>query len=468
MSIRYSNTFWQNHLARPIVAQGYYNVGKYLYQKTMAPVKRGYSKMRGPYAQSRYEPYKKQKKMTKGKKYVSDSGGKKERSISGYSASFGLGAKKTYRKKGLHSKKPPKVSVSKMFKAKVEKSLAAGEIFGSVRTLDATDALGVAAAVNSQRVVYLSPSIGPSSPFGMDWLFTTDQFLHWASVLFNGKTVALPTSTTQMLGAGGVRTVGNFNPENLFCTIKSCSMEYKFKNHAQNGCKLAIHQLKPKSVGSMVPGLNVAYGFNLVSNTNVARNGVISIPETDWNESISDEIRSKTQLNTGLSTQSVGLEPKMNKNFVQKYAIETTYMILEAGQSQNYFVAGPSQLVLDYAKFCNDDIHQNIQKFSRGFIVTVEWLPAITYTAAGAATGVFGRQAPLTNTNILPLVTPASVGVTCEREFHLTMAVPPGTDANTDRTSRKRVDLTTYPTPLSVPAYRNPENPDDFTSGALP
>ena len=388
----------------------------------------------------------------------------KEKSITGYTNGLGLGAKKTYRKKSVSVRKPKDVRVSKVFKKKVEKAMAAGQIFGSVRSLTATNIL-VAATVNAQNVVYLSPTTG--SVYGMDWLWTTDQFLHWASVLWNGKAAAPPTATTQAFGSGGVRNATNFNLLNLDCTIKSCSMEYKFKNHAQNACKLTIHQLKSKNVTAMYPGSNVSTGYNFVTNASQGRPGTCSIPETDWNEAINDEIVSKTQLNTSLDRTWIGLEPGMCKDFKARYTIETTYITLEPGQTQNYFVRGPSQLHLDYSKFVNDDMAMNIQKFSRGFIVTLEWLPAITYTATTTATGVFGRSGPLTNTSVPPAVTSAYAGVSCEMEYHLTMSVPQGADGNTDKTSRKRVDVQAFPTPLSVPCYRNSENPDDFLSGAF-
>jgi len=390
----------------------------------------------------------------------------------GYSTGIGSGKKKTYKKKGVDVKKAKAVSVTKSFKAKVQKSLAAEQIWGSVRALCFGKYLWNGAN-NNQSVVYLSPLIAGSSQFGMDWLWSTDMFLHWASVLWNGKAPNNPTSATQTFGSLGVRQPDNFNCTNFICHIKGCSMEYKFRNTGQNGVLLTIHQLKPRIVGSFTPAINTASGFQYTTNTNVARLGTPSIPETDWNEAMTDETQVDTQLGAAAVTL-LGLEPKMCKSFRSKYIIETTYITLEAGQTTNYFVRGPQDLNMDYSKYLSDDFCNNIQKFSRGFICTISNMPTITVAAGLSTDPVPARLPSYINTAVRTAVNPYPAAITVpapvivEREFHLTMSMPPNTTDIGTAIARKRLDVADWYNPNSVPVFRNPENPDDFTSGAIP
>jgi hypothetical protein len=226
----------------------------------------------------------------------------------------------------------PKVKISRKFKAKVDKAIAAHVATGT-STVYIMGNLLMNFSQNLQQAsnnlyygttpsLITSTSAGTptvSNPF--EW-FSQGGVLHAASVLFNSK----PNDVCETI------TTLNLNDENLVIEIKYMSVSMTLHNTSQVTQELDFYQCIPK-----------------MSNSTVA--------VTDWTNSFTNANENLSAVNSAW----YGVTPGMSSSFSKKWTYKKKTFLLKPGAKATHFVkCGP--LCYKYANFQNVSTNWNYPK----------------------------------------------------------------------------------------------------------
>lgn len=266
------------------------------------------------------------------------------------------------RVRGVDYKRPKRVKVNKSFKLKVNKAMQ-GKTYSGFFQHTTYYFLAPPTAVNTQGVF-------PANYENTTELFSPQQFLNAASVLWNGK---------QFLAAGtpsNINDIGNFNPfETKIDVIKTWAVA-QMRNNSKRTLYIKMYDCKAKSL----------------QNSN--------FPLAQWNNALVEMNQTKgastafseNPRNTLSST--LHANPKSLIQFNKWWACEVTNIVLEPGQTYDYKITGPSNMTVDMSKYYNSGNYQQISKCGRYVFGTIYTdLENNTIAGASGQAGRFGEAA---------------------------------------------------------------------------
>lgn len=200
--------------------------------------------------------------------------------------------------------------------------------------------------------------------FNNDWSFLPEEFLHCASVLFNGKVESPNNRGIVDYGNLGITSGGEaapFNKDTYGCTAKfhvvRSKISYHLKNNTQTTMIIRAYTVAPKKAGYYGNDLSVPNGsFQSSQFQNLN-------PIYNWSQSLA----TKTGTNViNASVNTIGLYPEHDPRWTALYKYEVCDIVMDPGQSTTFDVAGPSDLELDFQKMYQNQAFIQLQKFCRG------------------------------------------------------------------------------------------------------
>lgn len=277
-----------------------FRVGKHLYQKRMAPIrKRKYNRTPPP------TPRKPRRAVGAPTRTTS--------SAAVVGSSRAVSRKVNRISKGVKFKKPAKVRVTKKFKAKVVKSLERSKNYGFKQEI--MYAKAGAPTDNAQAMFYAIP--GNSAQSG---LFSPVRVLNSASVLFNAKADdSVPTATAD-----------TFN-HNTKVTVKKQWANFTLTNNFKREVCVKIFDIAAK--GKTPPTTH---------------------PQQYWADGLSvdkNDLGTATGINLSDTAQThLGLSPLANKMFRNQFKVNESTVRMEPGNTHRFNITGP-QMTYDMSKY---------------------------------------------------------------------------------------------------------------------
>lgn len=277
------------------------------------------------------------------------------------------GVKKASKKarKRVSFKKPSgkKLKVSKTFKLKVEKVNAGDSYKGFLQN---TSYGSSQFSITDGQCCFEFGAEGTNG-----YYFSPAQILNAASILWNGKSVPVVNP------APNIADAGNFNPTTFKCFIKKTWATTVFKNNSQRRIYMKIYHSKSHSDQNQIAPLD------------------------DWIQSLSFltvAAPSVTFSSNPLSTTPFTLhaDPRSVDQWKRQWSTECTKVVLEPGQTYDDVISGPSNVMMDLAKFYVSSIYTQINKQCRFSMV------AWHYDVCGSLLGGAGRIAPASGETGVP------------------------------------------------------------------
>lgn len=258
-----------------------------------------------------------------------------------------------------------KVKVSKSLRKKIGKVLEQKKIHGTWTQL--SYGYIIRPVAGTQFVGVPTQALKDFSEY---WNFTPEDFLHIASVLFNGKADDQYIRGIDNSANLGIQNTGEANP--FFKGAKGCNakfhvqnsyVDYLLKNNTQNSVKVLAYTFAIKSQTFQSTSLLKPDGTYQTTQLQG-----MPAPDNVWVNSLATQ----TGFNvTGATVDAVGMRPENDPKMKQLYKHEVCEMNIEPGQSISFRVQGPSDQELDYSKFYHQGAFQSLQKFSRGTMFIV-------------------------------------------------------------------------------------------------
>lgn len=284
-----------------------------------------------------------------------------------------------HRGKPTNHKKPKKVKVTKEFKDKVVKSLAGKTISGSWDQVS-FDALRASTFLLNQQYV---DGLGEIVNFDYSsWAFDPEDFLHAASVLWNGKAdtqggrlwsdednIGHSQGSAAELTDSRLSGTSRYS-QNQKINVKRSYEVYRLKNNTQRTIIMKIYLCAPRKTGfknfstEFKPPLSNAIGV-------VDTFAPIGNPGQVWVNELNKQVQSN--INVGSATVfTLFNSPKDCPGFNGIYKSDVTTIVLEPGQIYEYYINGPTNFTIDYNKLFegqgsdpNLPIFYGIQKWMR-------------------------------------------------------------------------------------------------------
>jgi len=318
-------------------------------------------------------------------------------------------------------KKVKKVKVSKELRLKVNKCIEEKKIRGTYQVVTYSEK--ALPNINAQ-----SATSGFQDTLGLDASFTALEFLHQASVLFNGKADGARSKTsfadsigvTDITGADVNRPTNNTS--SLACTAKFTVLnsyeKIYVKNNSERTVTIDLYICEPKRA--------MFDGQTSVSTAGTALNptpGESSNPHDSWLYALNQG--NKTGQNVGnigvtmLHTSPLGLAA-----FNTIFKSSKVNVKLEPGQDWNYFLQGPKMLDVDFSKYYKgvfntlEGVLQPVQKWSRCLM----WVVKQDLCSEGSKAGRWSGGLIANQPNQLLV----------ERTIHGTITVPESTGMRVD------------------------------------
>jgi len=276
--------------------------------------------------------------------------------------------------------KSKRVKVSAAFKAKVSKVIEAKKIHGVVDVthighLEAT-------AENKQTVAYThSPenmnATGSTRSTPNAWAFSAEYLLSCASVLFNKKpyinhlkndlTPEMRWFDADQIGSGGAQGADNseggsggqvvVDSNNAVFTVSNAWEKYLIRNNTQRTVSMKIYLCALKRIGAHV--LDNRLGGVLSTSTD----GIYD-PARTWDNALEAEFLLGRNLKN-IGYDYIGECPTEHSQFNKEYKTEVTSVVLEPGQTFDYFIQGPKNLEINYMNNFKNSLHMFFQKHMR-------------------------------------------------------------------------------------------------------
>jgi len=284
-------------------------------------------------------------------------------------------------KKGVTFKAPKKVKVSKGFKAKVTKVLEAKKIHGHV---DITSMGYLEPPANNEQSAFyaLLPEHynGAGTVTGISnlWAFSPEWFLSCASVLFNKKGYnndVGPTGAPVMgwwnddqLGSGlaegqvkpilaGTNGIVNYANNAVF-NVTNAWEKYVLRNNTGRTVMIKIYLFAPKCMGARDTDVVIGNTLALGSNRDYMQD-----PRDMWERALQDDFNTGANL-AGVSPRTLYAKPSLPQ-LTKSWKIECSDLVLEPGQSYDYFIKGPTDLQINMKSHFRNGQFMFIQKCMR-------------------------------------------------------------------------------------------------------
>jgi len=238
---------------------------------------------------------------------------------------------------------------------------------------------------NKQRLDYLSV---PSA-------FEPNALLEAARVLW--KNAPQPASSTPAAYDSAV----DFGLTNFKPTVINAYCKIKFRNNSGRAYHMDLMIIRPKKRAA---GLE---------------------PRGDLEAQLAARAEAATPGNAGGNVLSdnyekFGMKPTDVDGWRANWACETITILLQPGQTYEYFCQGPRNQEINFAKLLNGNIIQADQKFTRFFLVRFH-TDLITSSGTAIASGTAGYYAEIGNlsTNLFD-----GRGIAVDQTFHMHMKMP--------------------------------------------
>lgn len=307
-----------------------------------------------------------------------------------------------HRGKSTNFKKKPKVKLPYGFKQKVNKALESEQVNGTWKQVSFGTLPIVNFPINQQAVGGLGAFTGD---WNQGWAFDPEDWLHFASVLWNDKLdskIARSWDSTDNLGIIEPVTtvpqdtlVDNNGPQTYYqlntkLTIKNSHETYKMKNNSQRTITMALFLCAPKMRGlkdSTVSGPLDAPAFVATS----AGTSYIGNPGQQWAASMIKQKSSNILVGTA-GPNTLFMNPKSNPDFNATYKTDVTYVTLEPGQEYEYFIQGPQDFTFNF----KDLFHSGDSAQTPFYNGITPWMryPLITLHLDLVSDGTIGGRLP--------------------------------------------------------------------------
>lgn len=331
--------------------------------------------------------------------------------VTGRTASVMTTGKKAIIKKAKH------VRVPKKLRMQVKEINEAAKIHGTYRSIGYG---GITLPASYyQTVCTMGQSLDSSGagsilsqPFGDQFAFNPEVWIHMLSVLFNGKPDGTSASATNRsaqatgslllkpglsgapgnLGVGGQAVLGS----GLKFHVKKSWESYIMKNLSQRTIEVDMYECAPKVIGAEFGGVLQVGGAGRFAPIPAVDNPILA-----FDRGMTEEFKMGTRIDIG-NARTYGAVP-YSPAFKKQYNVTKTSIIMEPGQSHTYLLRGPSDLDVSVDKLVMpaDNINQglfNIQKYSRAMMFVLKVDIEVGYTSAGTnVTDNIGRWGPNTN-----------------------------------------------------------------------
>lgn len=244
------------------------------------------------------------------------------------------------RKRGNKVKKEgkkKKVKVSSLFKQKVSASLEKDMIKGTyVETLYSYYTLiDTIQAVNT---------LGNGTSVGQLTLGDPVRILDAASVLWNSKTPIQNKTATD---------VGNFQYEGFKVHVESCYTTFLIKNNTANSVTITLIDFSPKTI---FDGAGVDFVNNWVSALALFGPSAAGTQTTTINPLAN-------------TVNEFGIRPNFCPSMTKQYSMDYTTIVLEPGKEHLHKLPLYNNKTLDFAKFDQNGVFANQQKFVKGCVM---------------------------------------------------------------------------------------------------
>jgi len=268
---------------------------------------------------------------------------------------------KTKGKKVNKMNKKKVVKVSRSLRKKIAKVIEEKKIVGGWTQISYGY---VQRPLNNAQEVTAMLQEASRTDFSGGWAFNTEDFLHVASVLFNGKgdsQGARGWANTANLGLVNAPEVPTGNKNIYGCnanfTVVKSYQTYLLKNNTQSTMTLTAYICAPKQ-----PTIREQTATNAAGTVITAQYLGTYDPIRTWEEMLATP--------TGRNILSAdkyrfGMVPEATPEWNKYWSYEKKEIVLEPGQTTTFNVQGPVHTELDYTKFFKNDIFLPIQKFSR-------------------------------------------------------------------------------------------------------
>lgn len=252
--------------------------------------------------------------------------------------------KKVKRKGKATNVKKKKAHVSRALRNTIKDVVAAKDPIGEYKSYDINFAYPV--VDNTQTLSDLQRGLSHDGSAG--GCFTPTEILHYASVMWNGKTDSAVRTRTD---------TGNMNPKATKINVINSWNKFTIKNNTQNKYEVKIYEFEPKAAG-------------------------IEYPQTVWNDNL-NQLAAAGVTNSWTSV-SVKSKPNRLKMVADRFKIKEVSLTLEPGMIYIHTVQGPKDWVCDLAKYWKTDSAQ--MNYSRHSVFPVMvYYPQIQGTASGGA-----------------------------------------------------------------------------------
>lgn len=241
------------------------------------------------------------------------------------------------KKKKIGAKQNKDVKVSRELRAKVNKIID-GKYYNGVYHKIGANSMGFIR--NGQTITNLTLNNGGK-------LFTYDQFLDAASVLWNKKT---PGEATTFGDTNNIQsTNSHIHVMNSFCQIK-------MRNNTQRTITTVMYECSPKNEETVQTSPVGTWEAALVQD---ASNGI--------------NVRS-------ITSAFLGLRPQANSNWTKNWNYNATEVVLEPGMATSFSISGPRNFVCKMEDSITGGTRKSINKIAKYvfFVTHGDILPGIS------------------------------------------------------------------------------------------
>lgn len=238
--------------------------------------------------------------------------------------------------KALATKKNPKVTVSKIFKAKVEKALSHKSVYGYFQSVQ-FDPLYIGQFSNTQKIDRFPNTIHNLAGS----LFHPCRILHVANRLFSNN---VPATIDPIFPISGSIVLDRFDATKVKINVVKQWWSFTAKNNTNRTMNIRLYQAKSRK--------------NAISDP--AGGDPVQCWERGLQERYNDESLKSNATSTGLTTPGypqtsyLGLLPSASFVYQRNWKDTSSKIVVEPGQSFTWNVTGPS-MVYDFAKFWDND-----------------------------------------------------------------------------------------------------------------
>lgn len=299
----------------------------------------------------------------------------------------------SHKKKGVTLHKSKEAHVDKKFRMKVLKAMEEeGESFHGSWTQFSFGGIEVdssAFAGDHKQLVFTGTNL--STGDFTDWLGSATDMVHCASVLWNGKadnqSVRNINDYTNLGSNTNDSNLGNvalpnepYGSNHLQFLLKNSYDDYQFKNNSRRTITLKAYEVAPKVLANSTDALlrdsaaSGAAGYAMVP--------YVVSPPTVWADGLIS-MKNETVNVSATEIDSMGLDPRSTPEFSRCFKTALTTIILEPGQTYNYFLQGPSNLHVNTADYWMGTVFVDVQKFARN-VMFVAHLDLVSDSANNA------------------------------------------------------------------------------------